>query len=265
MGMKTLTILTLFFCHQIYSQTSVFLGLTRWSETEVDFRTHFLDPFENNFEHIHNKFYAAGSTQRGRHLFTGELSFFRKKFVSYYTAERSTTGGGSSPVYSYTKKTSAQVAYSYVGVKFGYAYTFEGKSLLNRNWNVLLELGAFVGGDFLSSYREINHSTYEKNWNNNNMLQQAVVTKDEISHEPFKAVSMRKAPAYSSLYIARRLSFGNIFIRASVAFGLLNRSETGSVRVTVLNNNYPELEKKRFLSTDLSIGYTFKKKEKNEL
>ncbi len=263
--MKTLTILLVLFCNCAFGQLSISIGANRWSETQINLQDHFLKPFDGTLRYSHLKKQLGVSYQHGRHLFSGEFNHFQKRDIPFVTGVSSISGGGSSPIYNYSKTYRAQVSYAYTGFKLGYAYTFEGTSIFSDKWKSMVELGGFFGFDFLTSHSERNHSTHEKASNNSNMTQTTVVTIDEKSSEPFNAVEMRKMPGYSGLYAAKRITIGNVFIRGAISYGTLNYATVLNVRLTPLNTgNYEnggliesEPERKRFFSTDISIGYTF--------
>ena len=252
----TLTLFAALACNVVLSQTSVSVGLTRWSESEWNLDDH-LFSLSNNNSFIHNKYFASAIEQRGRHLFEGELSFF-KKDLSYFRSESTGSGGGSSPYYGRYENWGAHVKYAYVGVKLGYAYSFEGTSVFNENWKTMLELGGFIGVDVLSAHKETNHFHYIREQNNNNMNQTMVVTYEETSRDEFQAVSMRKLPMYAGVRVARRLYFGeHIFVRAGLAFGWMNHGDVGQVRLQGIGLGQL-YENHLFLSTNASIGYTLK-------
>ncbi len=252
-----LTLFTAIACSFTFSQTSVSAGLTRWSESDIELDDH-LFTFSNNGSFIHNKYYVSALEQRGRHLFEGELSYL-KKDVPFFRSRYTASGGGSSPYYGRYELWVAHVDYAYIGVKLGYAYGFEGTSVFKENWKTMLELGGFIGVDVLSAHKESNHYYYIREENNNNMNHTTVVTYEETLRDEFQAVSMRKLPMYVGARIARRLYFGeHVFIRAGAAFGWMDHGDVGQVRLQGIGLGQQD-EKHWFLSTDVSVGYTFKK------
>jgi len=207
-------------------------------------------------------YFAKVNYQRKHIVWNGFVSFFNEKKAEFHATTWDESGGGSSASYYSSTHYRSILHFSYLAVRFGGDYAFEGKSLLFKKLDASLRFGFFLQLDMPLTFSESNHSKYIYASNNSNADHVFVTTKDETIYESFQSITAKKLVPSLGFNVSKQFTFvHHFFIELHTSAGL----HYGSRFVTsFINNNLPEEHRVYyFLEAGLGIGYTFSTKTKH--
>ena len=255
----TLLILVTILPACFYGQLSLSLGEIGRSENNSTALTNVVSGSKHLLD---AQLYYVGKVnyQRKHLVWNGVLSFFKEKTAEFGAYTTYQSGGGSSPSYSSNVHYHSILHFSYLAVRLGGDYAFDGKSLLFKKVDASLRFGFFLQLDIPVTFWESNHSKYIHESNNNNAQHVFVTTKDETIYESFQSVTDKRMVPSLGFTVAKQFTIAKHFfvqLHTSTGFHYQTRFAT-----SFINSNLRSNKIFYFLEAGLGIGYTFPVKSK---